>query len=257
MRTAHFRHLLDLSWQKISLVVLFVLVLASPTWAQKPTKRKDINLPDYDARPGHYGFHLGVFNGTFQARTSEGMPLSLNTTNYTITSVQPLQEMGFVAGFNLNRALGDELWSIRFLPNFSYHNRAFRFDLRRQGSAVPIDTAVTKLSEALMLEIPVMFKYKSLRRLNHRFYLTGGVALSFASGSGRNSDDPTALAYGRSNLEICYGFGLDAYMQLFKFAPEVRFYHGLSNMISRGANPFNQSISNATTHRIALILNFE
>jgi hypothetical protein len=62
-----------------------------------------------------------------------------------------------------------------------------------------------------------------------------------------------------TNLEIQYGFGWDRYLDMFKFALEVRFSHGIPNILSIEDSKKNLAdpIGRLTTHKVALFLNFE
>ncbi len=199
----------------------------------KPTKKRH-----------HYGFQLGAFSSQSVVNMSGNMSLDKDT----ISRVSTPSSVGFLLGFIFNVKLSDELWNFRFLPNVSFYDRQVRFDYTNGSSK-------SQSSEAAMFELPFLFKYQAIRRLNSRFYLIGGLALSTQVGGKR--DDPRFLSYKRENVELVYGIGADLYFRYFKFGPEIRFSHGLADMHKRGSNIFSQSLDRVTTHRVALILNFE
>ena len=81
-------------------------------------------------------------------------------------------------------------------------------------------------------------------------YFTGGVTTGIQVG-GKNA----GVNLEKINYEVSYGVGFDFYWQLFKFAPEVRFSHGLNSIVAPSASaPF---INRATSHKVSLLLNFE
>jgi hypothetical protein len=61
------------------------------------------------------------------------------------------------------------------------------------------------------------------------------------------------------NWEIQYGFGWDRYLDLFKFALELRFSHGIPNILNvqDSKQQFAEPIGRLTTHKVTLYLNFE
>jgi hypothetical protein len=233
-----------------------VFYLSFGAVSAQSTRRKkavEINFERYDEvmrddKPNkkrhHYGFQLGAFS----SRTVVNMSGKMSLDNDTILKVSSPSSSGFLLGFIFNVKLSDELWNFRFLPNVSFYERQMKFNYSNGKSVV-------QNSEAAMFELPFLFKYQAVRRLNSRFYLVGGLSLATQVGGKR--DDPRFLNYKRENIEIVYGVGADLYFRYFKFAPEIRFSHGLEDLHKRGNNLFSQSLDRVSTHRVALVLNFE
>jgi hypothetical protein len=205
-----------------------------------------LNLPNYDNRKIHYGFQIGLFNSTLNARPTETYGQLGDTVRY----FQGNSNFGFSLGFILNLKLKDELWSVRFLPNVAFYENSVSLEYKGgRKASVPL--------QATLVELPLVFKYRSLRRRNHRFYLIGGGSVGFQVGGKRPGQDKRNLSLSEGNYEVTYGIGTDLYFTMFKFAPEIRFSHGLTNVMTQNDGFYGKNIDYITTHKIALILNFE
>ena len=246
MQTSYIRHQLHLHWQKALLIFSLVNLLA----IGQSEAQRTVNLPDYDNKPLHYGFQIGIYNSVMSIRTDEGL-LNTGVFNYQDTldlvSVRGAWQQGFSVGFIMDFALPDELWSVRILPNVSFYNRRIElFD--KDGTEIdPLE------SESTVIEVPILLKYKAARRRNSRMYMVGGITPGFQVGG--KDGESGGIALKKNNLEVSYGMGFDLYWQLFKFAPEIRFSHGLSNILQKNEKtPF---LTGASTHKVTLYLNFE
>ncbi len=211
-------------------------------------KAKSRNLPYYDDRNWRYGFQLGVHQSRFQVRHDPYFAANGDST----TAIYPTWSPGFSVGLIVSKRLGDELWNLRFLPNVTFYERNILFIYRNNE-----ENPVSSTFEATYVEFPLLVKYKSVRRTNHRMYLVGGLTAGFSVGARRQRLNELALQTTKANLEISYGFGWDIYFDMFKFAPEIRISHGIPNLLIKNGNAFSNNISRITTHRVSLFLNFE
>ncbi len=249
MQTAHLRNFLYLSRTKIIRVATCVGILwcAFPSFAQQS---RNINLENYDRRKIHYGFQAGIFN-------------SFSVLNYSDTFVERdsvlyidgMNTGGFSLGLIVNVALKDELWDLRFAPNFSFYQREITFSYTEDDQPEPVTDV--NILESTMLELPLLFMYKSVRRMNSRMYMVGGVTASFQIGGKVDEANQRAVILNRRNLEISYGLGFHFYMQMFNLAPELRISHGLLNLLNQTNNPYSTNLEGITTHKITLFINFE
>lgn len=252
MHTLNLWHKLNLLGKKISLtgaIIFLMLLAAQQVSAQKKEQYKTdkINLPEYEHKWLHYGFQLGGFSSTMRLQHS-----SLYKLNGNFTKMQAQPRGGFNVGLILNVGTPSQLWDIRFLPGFSFYEHNVLFSGELEGEPIEIE----KISEGVYLEVPVMLKYKSVRRKNMRMYVTGGMSAGFKVG-GKELKIDEDLILAKTNVEVMYGVGFHFYMQMFNLAPEIRFAHGLSNMLSSKQNDFARSINQMLTHRIIFVLNFE
>lgn len=245
MHNAHFWHKLHLHRKKIILFSCFIFILSGTDQVMAQNIRT-INLPNSDEKWLHYGFTLGVHNANYKLKYSREFT---NSDYDTVLSINPTNQAGFSLGFLLNLRLAKH-FDLRLLPKVGFYEHELQYDYISGKSE-------TQQVESTLVEFPLLLKYKSQRRGNLRAYMVGGVNPSFKAGGNRNqelSDD--RLITGTTNFAIEYGFGVDIYYPLFKFSPEIRFSHGLVNMLKDDTNRYGEGINRLTMHSVSLYLHF-
>lgn len=260
MRTTYFWDLFCLHRKKIGL--FFALIFLSfSLLAQKhqylykkrnQQKSTELHLVDYDIKPLHFGFQLGVFNAGTKINYSPifiASPSQIkDPTRYdSLIAVEAANRGGFSVGFILNLGLVNELWDLRLLPHVSFYERQFSF--------IYPDITESQTIEQTMIEMPILLKYKSFRRGNFRAYVTGGINFMMQVG-GQKSNQEDKVSLSKYNFEITYGIGIHRYIKFFNFSPEVRFSHGIPSILESGRG-VSSKIERISTHKIALYLNFE
>ena len=195
----------------------------------------------YDEKPLHFGFLFGFASSNFNLSTRAELP--------TGTYLYSPRNFGFQIGGLANYALSPH-WEVKSGVNIALYDRQLSLDA---GGGVP--EVLTR--ESTWLEIPALIKYRSIRRKNHRVYMTGGLKFGIEANVKKKS---SALTTNIADLSLEYGFGLEQFFQFFKFTPEIRFSHGLVNMYSapgRAGTPWYMNVNNLKTHTVGLIINFE
>lgn len=249
MQTADLRHKLHLYSKKIILLVMIVFSLHGVANAQKQKYRwVRRNNPNYDDRKLTYGFLIGLHTTAYQLKYSDKFVTPAMDTVY---AVQPLWSPGFSLGFIMNYKLA-ELWDLRLTPKVAFYEHKLRY----------LFTDNTKTEEELvettMVEFPLLLKFKSERRENLRMYMIGGIKPGIeASGKRGVKDVTTALDVKGTNLSLDFGFGFDIYYPLFKFSPEIRFSHGIVNVLDNSVNKYSIPLQRLNTNTITVYLLFQ
>ncbi len=136
-------------------------------------------------------------------------------------------------------------------PSVSLFSREVQYDY-------PNSPSRTETRESTWIDLPILLKYKSERRNNSRMYLLAGGAFSIESNVRRKEiQGATKLSTGTMDFAIEYGIGFEQFFEYFKFAPELRFSHGLVNLYRPTNNVAGVGINKLTTHSVTLYLNFE
>ena len=246
MHPFHFWSLFGIHWRKITTALFLIGILwtiASETlFAQR---MRELNLPFYDDRKMHYGLFFGVHHHAYNLRKSQYFVDNQNI----ITAVQPLNAVGLSFGFILNRKLTEHV-DVRVLPGIAFYERKIRF--------VHIDASEEiQTSESTFFEIPLLVKYKSLRRLNSRLYFVGGLKPGIEARSKKKEKSDKELRTRGFDLSLELGVGLDQYFRLAKFSPELRISLGLLNTLVKDENEFAKRIDRLTSKTVSLLLYFE
>lgn len=207
--------------------------------------RKPPNLPNYDDKLVHFGFYVAPHYTIYKVRYSRFFQRNADT----ILAARPKGSPGFSTGFLVALRINED-WNLRFLPGVSFYERAVWYQFKN----APQDRQVI---ESTFVELPLNVKYKSERRGNVRMYLTAGVKTGFEVGAKRKERSDRQLRTNNRDFALEYGFGLELFYPLFKFAPEVRFSHGVNNMLEPDNNIYANTISRMYTHTVTFYFNFE
>ncbi|TXK48046.1 PorT family protein [Pontibacter qinzhouensis] len=242
---------LHLHRKKIVFAVFSVLFLSS-SLASAQKKISQENKPNYDEKKVHYGFYLAVPLTKYNLEHSQEYVDQLNSGS--AMTVNARTSPGFYTGLVLNVGLAEYL-DFRFVPGVGFYGRTIEFGNAAQDDGSRGTTNVTISST--MVELPFLLKYKSKRRTNYRMYFVGGVKPGIDLNSEKDSNNGDGLRTEKFDLALEYGVGLDIFYPFFKFAPELRFSHGLLNQHVRDNNMYSRSIQRLTNHNISLILFFE
>ncbi|AFM02892.1 putative protein-translocating porin PorT [Bernardetia litoralis DSM 6794] len=222
-----------------------------PVNQDKRLKDKSLNIPDYDSKPLHYGFILGMHYGTFRIDYSDYFAKNSDTT---IALLPQRTFSNFAVGMIIDLPMGEE-FNFRFTPTVGLYEYSVTHKVLERSTGKYIDTAVP--IESVFFDFPILIKYKSLRRNNNRLYMVGGLVPSIKVGGRKQRNNEEAFGMEDYNLEITYGLGWDHYFSFFKFAPEIRFSHGIANMNLRNQSIYYKNIERLTTHKISLLFHFE
>ena len=250
-------HKLHLHRTKITLLALLAILVAAPA-VQAQKRINTLNKPDYDYKRIHYGFYLAAPLTKYSIQHSQEYADQLAADpngGEGAINVNTKFSPGFYTGLVLNVRLADYL-DARFVPGVGFYSRKIEYTNAPQESG-EVQT-VDKTISSTMVELPLLLKYKAKRRSNARMYLVGGIKPGIDLGSGKSDENPDqGLAVEKFDLALEYGFGVDMFYPFFKFAPEIRFSHGLLNQHKPTESQYSRMLQKQTNHNISLILFFE
>ncbi len=245
MQTAYTRYKFDIHRYKISVLCGLLILFSFNLSAQQ---RKTEHLLDYDNQWIHYGFLMGVHNSQYRIKFNDNFT---SPTQDSLQNIVPSSNGGFKLGFVVNIYLFQYL-NFRILPTVAF----YEFDLNyHYTDGQPV---LRELKDATMMELPLLFKYKSVRRINTAMYLLGGINPSLeAAGRGDEGGTFEKLELKNANLAVEVGAGFDIYFEYFKFSPEVRYSFGVRNMLEDERNKFSNNLSTLRTHNFGVFITFE
>ena len=215
----------------------------------------------YDARPLHFGFLFGLAGSNYNhIATNNGSDIILSPKHFGF-------QIGGVANYAFNRHI-----ELKTGINVALFERHIDYHLKNK-IIVKTNSGLEKeelnyLRESTWLEIPVSIKFRSIRRKNHRFFVLAGAKFGIEANtrdkdfSGLSGDYNHSIYANKTDIALEYGFGFEQFFQFFKFAPEIRFSHGIFNIYQAPStsDPVAQRLNEIThlnTHTVSLILNFE
>ena len=188
-----------------------------------------INLENFDQQRVHWGYFLGFNSYDFK---------------FDYNAVGPDIQVEGVTGFNVglvgNLRIIDHL-DLRFEPGLYYTQRNLKYP--------NIDNPFDALREvkSTYIHFPLLIKFSSKRIGNVRPYLLGGVstALNLASNS-KAQDDNYNNRFRMQKWTNFYevGFGIDLYLEYFKFSPSIRGVFSFNDELIQDNTPNSPWTSN-------------
>ncbi len=266
MATPHFRYQLHLHGaQLIRLALVASLLALLPTAAQAQRKARSRvnrtakgvvksvtvqNLPSYDERWFHPGMYLSFSGAKFNLEQSAYYVANKWVTANSVIS--PSLGVGFIADARLGGP--ESPFILRFAPGVNFQTRSIEF--RPSGYPAP-DSIVTQDITSTIVQFPVLLKYQSDRRRNARMYMIAGLNPTFTASNRRSDPLHNVLRAEGSDLTLEYGVGLELFYPLFKLAPEIRFSHGLRNLLVPRSDVFSRSLQYMSTNAVTLYINIQ
>src|SRR5579859_2385755 len=246
MSTADLWHKLVIHRYKIGLAFLWMALSPQQSQAQLFRWARQHNM-NYDDRKITYGFSIGLHTSSYQIKYSDKF-VSKSLAN--LQSIQPVFSPGFSLGFLVNYKLHD-FFDLRLMPKAGfYSHRLYYYYINK-----PMDS---QLVETTLVELPLLLKYKSVRRGNVRMYMIGGLTPAFeASGKNDIGSSTAGISIQKRNLSLDAGLGFDFYFPLFKFSQEIRFSRGLVNMLGSQQTDYTVPLSRLNTNTISVYFIFQ
>lgn len=264
MQITHFWNKLNLHRGKIILLGLVFSLIGGSSLGQGLFGLT--STAGSDDRTISYGFFLASHTSAYRIKYTDSFLFNPNGTSPTVRGVFPKFSPGFSLGFTGILSIHDQV-QLLFTPKVGFYE--FQTEVSYFGTVDPtlintIDDNTTTSqpqfikSEATLIELPLLFKYRSIRFNNTRMYWVGGASYNFRTKSQNEANIEELVTTGRDfSLEM--GMGFEIYFKYFKFAPEIRFSHGLTNLYqAENTNPlFRDAISSIKRRSITIYLNFQ
>ena len=231
----------------IFFLIALLLCVSFNSFGQR--HKKPQNLPRYDFKKIHFGFTLGINSLNFNINKNNNF---LN--NDTLLSMLSEDQKGFNLGIVSNLRLG-KYTDLRFIPTLVFGERILNYSFNDQSN-LPLQE---KRIESTMIDFPFSLKYKSERYNNFRAYVLTGIKYSLDLASKDEIDDEgqEIVKLKKNDLMGEIGFGLDFYLEYFKFSPQIKISYGLLNLLTNDSTIYTESINKLTTNGWMLSFTFE
>ena len=150
----------------------------------------------------------------------------------------------------------NKFFDLRFLPRLVFSERIIEYSFLDGNRKIYMQT---KPIESTFIDFPILIKYKSERYNNFRTYLLGGIKYGMDIASQKDIDDEgqKLVKLKKNDLGIEIGFGMDFYLEYFKFSPQIKLTYGILNLLSEDETVYTKSVSKLTTNAWMLSFTFE
>jgi len=211
--------------------------------------KKPQNLPRYDFKKIHFGFTLGINSLNFNINKNKNF-----LENDTLLSTLSQDQKGFNLGIVSNLRLG-RYTDLRFIPTLVFGERILNYQFNETSNLNLNDKRI----ESTLIDFPISLKYKSERYNNFRTYVMCGIkySLDIASQSEIDDEGQELVKLNNHDLMLEGGFGIDFYLQYFKFSPQIKISHGIINILSKDNTLYTQTLNNLKTSSWMLSFTFE
>ena len=233
--------------KKIPVLITFLFIISSVSGQVK----KPQNLPGFDYKRLHFGFTVGLNTMDFGIRRPAN---SLNDTSIfaDVSRISPGFQVSIVSDLRLA-----DYFSLRFLPGITFGQRSIYFYRGARGNA-PLDKELQL--ESNFIDFPLLVKYKSKRVNNYAPYFVAGGTIRYDLAARKDYESDTEIYVRLKPLDYYFeiGFGIDTYLQYFKFSPELKLSTGFRNVIvSDKLDQYNSSINRLNSYIVMLCFHFE
>ena len=199
--------------------IILLLIICFNNFSQNKGSKVE-NLQSFDKKKLHFGYYIGLNQYNFKIDYKEN-------PNYTTQVEEELGlNIGLIGDFRIN-----EFLNLRFEPGLHTNKGALKFNERSNFTQ---NSDTLRSIKSTYIHIPILLKFSSKRIDNYRPYLIGGISTSFNLSSNENSPEDNKNNVFRlksNNLYYELGFGIDFYLQYFKFSPSIRGLFSLKNEI--------------------------
>lgn len=198
---------------RISFLIFLIFFLPGNCNAQLFTKKRVLNNENFDKPPLSWGYFLGFNNYDYNFDYVSD-----------IADIQTEKSVGFNVGLIGNIRISD-YFDIRFEPGLVMSNRNLIFDPIVFGDNEFIENNHKREIKSTYIHLPLLLKISTKRLNNFKPYVLGGVSTALNLSSKENSVDDNSLGQFRTRENVFFyelGFGVDIYLEWFKFSPSIR-----------------------------------
>lgn len=193
------------------LLFLSLFFLSTSIYSQR-NNTKISNLQNFDQKKIHFGYYIGLNNYNYKLDY-------LNNPN-SEERINIENSFGFSVGLIGDLKLRKNL-NLRFEPGLKTNklNVLYPNDEERE-------------IKSTYIQLPLLLKYSAKRYNNIRPYVLGGLSTSFNLSSNQDNPQDNESNVFRVKTNTFYyelGFGIDFYLQYFKFSPSIRGVFSLKN----------------------------
>lgn len=193
-------------------ILFLIIITLSPRLIAQDSNL--LNLPKYDKQWYHFGFTLGLMNTNLKIDYQQ---------NLSVKNASAISSPGFNVGIICDLKLFQNL-SVRLIPSLTFTQRDISFTTTN-------NIEIIKSVENSNLDIPILFKYRSMRYKNIRPFFLLGPRFTYDMASKKEVEDINLFKLDELDYGLEFGFGIDIYLPYFKLAPEIKYFYGFNNVL--------------------------
>jgi hypothetical protein len=233
---------------RLIIVIIYFFLISTSGYSQLFTKKKVLNNENFDKPSVSWGYFLGMNNYDFN--------FDYVSDTYDI---QTEKSFGFNVGLIGNFRISD-YFDLRFEPGLIMSNRNLVFNPNQFGETEFNENLHFREIKSTYIHFPLLIKISSKRVNNFKPYLLAGVSTALNLSSKENSVDDNSLGQFRTKKNVFFyelGFGIDLYLEWFKFSPSIRGVFAFSDEHVDDNDPLSPWTSNIDFMKTSgILINF-
>lgn len=219
----------NIYWSKVILLAISLILMSSLDLRSQGTQKGNYNFWEFRNKPFYFGLTVGIHSSGFIPSKSREFT---NTSN--ITLVNGVSKPGLSLNIITNLKIG-QYFDFRFIPGFSFTERQFFFEGEFPSDVNPNETISfdDPSVESVLLETPLLLRFKSDPYKDKRLFVIGGLRYSFDVASNsriRRETTTDLLLISPHDFQFEIGAGIQFFLPYFIFSPEIKFTRGLNNI---------------------------
>jgi hypothetical protein len=184
-------------------------------------QKKHGNYLDFQNKQYYFGITLAYNNSSYKIYNSKSFILN-DSIRYLAGGRGPGANIGIITNLKIG-----SYFDLRFLPTLSFAERNVNYKLVNDVSA-PYDRKVN----SVFLELPFHIRYHSDVYKDKKFFIIAGVKYSYdVASDSRSRESNSIIKIAPTDFAFEIGGGIQMYFPYFIFSPEIKFSHGLTNIL--------------------------
>ena len=233
--------------KKAVLILIYILSINIAS-SQLFTKEKLSNNENFDKAKISWGYYLGInsydFNFDYQQNLSD---------------VQVEKTTGFNVGLIANLRIND-FFDLRFEPGLIMSNRNLSYNPNDFGDSEFLENIHLREVKSTYIHFPLLLKISTKRLNNFKPFITTGIstAINLSSNEKNLADNSSGQFRTKKNMFFYeLGFGIDLYLEWFKFTPSIRGVFAISDELIRDDDPLSPWTGNINFMKTSgVLINF-
>ena len=233
--------------KKIALIIFYIISVNTAN-SQLFSRDKVINNENFDKPNLSWGYFLGINNYDFNFDYREDF-----------NDIQVESSSGFNVGLIGNFRIND-FFDLRFEPGLIMSNRNLIYNPIDFGENEFLENIHIREVKSTYIHFPLLLKISTKRLNNFKPFITGGISSAInLSSNEKNLEDNSSGQFRTKKNMFFYelGFGIDLYLEWFKFTPSIRGVFALSDELIRDDDPLSPWTGNISFMKTSgILINF-
>ncbi len=210
---------------KRTAITLLILLICNSASAQMFSKEKIKNQENFDKQVLTWGYFLGFNNYDFK--------FDYKASQAFEKDIVVESSIGFNVGLVGDLRIND-YFNLRFEPGLYISKRNLQYDF-----ATTNPNQLLREVNSTYIHFPLLIKASTKRINNFKPFVVGGLSTALNLSSNQDGDDNSLGDFRTKKGMFFYevGFGIDFYLEWFKFTPSIRGVFAINDELVRDNDP--------------------